>query len=98
MIFAREISIFGIVVEGDAETIIKAIFAADDSYPEYGIVISDVVALADNFRSCSFSHVKHIGNFVAYFLARRFKFGNELQAWMESIPDDLAPLVTHDNA
>ena len=45
MIFAREINIFDIVVEGDAETIIKAILAADDSHPEYGIVISDVVAL-----------------------------------------------------
>ena len=31
-----------------------------------------------------------------HFLARNALYGSELQLWIESCPDDIAPLVTHD--
>ena len=46
--------------------------------------------------SCSFSHVKRVSNSVAHFFARQSKLGNELQEWLDSLPDDLAPLALRD--
>lgn len=66
-------------MEGDVEVIIKTIAAREFSNPEYGQVIQDVLMLAAGFQFCNFSHVKRIGNTVAYFLARIAVFGNELQ-------------------
>ena len=43
-----------------------------------------------------FTHVKRVSNYVAHFLARRSKSGNELQVWLGSLPNNLAPLVTKD--
>lgn len=96
LVFAKELSIFEKVVEGDAKVIVKAIMADDVSYPEYGLVISDAPILAAYFCSCSFTHVKRIGNFVVDFLDRCSKSGNELEIWVKSILDDLA-LVARDN-
>ena len=41
-------------------------------------MINDVLSLARYLQFCSFSHVKCMGNLVAYFLARSSKSGNEL--------------------
>lgn len=63
--------------------------------PEYGHVMQDVLMLAAaGFHSCIFSHVKHIDNIVAHFLARKAVSGNELQVWIGSSPADIALLVT----
>ena len=81
--------------------IIKSLLAKDVSHPRYGHVIShpgyghviqDVLFISSNFLVCNSTHVKHLGNSVAHFLAKRAKLGNELQVWFESIPDDIAPL------
>ena len=40
--------------------------------------------------------MKHLGNFVAHFLTKHAKLGNELQVWFESTPDDIAPLIVQD--
>lgn len=92
--FVKELSIFNCSLEGDAEIIIKALLAGDTNHTAYEHVINDAFVLADGFLFCSFSHVKRLCNSVAHFLARRSKFGNEFQVWIESIPDDIAPLVT----
>ena len=68
----------------------------DSSHPEYGHVVQDGLFLVRELWFCSFSHVKHIDNLVAYFLDRKSKFGSELQVCYNTIPDDIAPLITHD--
>ena len=93
MVFAREVSVFNIEVEGDAEVILKVLLASDVSHLEYGHVISDILVLVAEFRFCCFSHIKHVGNSVTHFIARNSKFGHELQVWMESVLEDIDPLV-----
>jgi len=50
LIFAKELSIFEIILEGDAEVITKALLAEDVSHPEVGLVLNDVLVLAAEFR------------------------------------------------
>ena len=97
MIFARELSLPDAIFEGDAELIIKALRAKEVNHPEYGHVIQDSLVLASYFRVCAFSHVRRVSNSVAHFLARHSKSGLELQVWLDSLPDDLAPLVVRDS-
>lgn len=59
-------------------------------------MLSDVLVLATDFCVCKFSHVKRVGNSVAHYLARKCKFSDELQVWLDSIPEDIAPLVARD--
>ena len=84
------------VFEGDAKQIIKALQAREVHQPEYGHVLQDSLVLASEFRVCMFTHVKRVSNSVAHFLARHSKSGNELQVWLGSFPNNLAPLVTKD--
>ena len=96
MLFAKDLGVVQCIVEGDAEVIIKAL-QKDSSHQEFGRVIQDVLFLAIDFQSCCFSHVNRIGNVVAHCLARSSKSGSELQVWYNSIPEDIAPLVTSDS-
>ena len=78
LLFAKELCIFDVVFERDAELIIKALLGKDVHHPEYGHVIQDSLVLATEFRFCKFDHVKRLGNLVAHFLARCSKSSNEL--------------------
>ena len=79
MILAKDEGVLDCIFEGDAETIIiKAILASDLSHPKYGHVINDILQLYIVFSYSSFSHVKHLGNSVAHFLARSSKSSCEL--------------------
>ncbi|KAK9994655.1 hypothetical protein SO802_024358 [Lithocarpus litseifolius] len=94
--FAKDLSIYEATFEGDAEIVTNALRAGTSNHPEFGLVINDSLALASGFRFCNFAHVKRLGNLVAHFLARKAKSGNVLQVWIESIPDDIAPIVSCD--
>ena len=96
VLFVKEMSIFEATVEGDAEIVISDLKDGRTSNSEFGHIIQDSLVLANELRFCVFSHVKRLGNTVAHYLARKVKSGNELQVWIESTPDDIAPLVYHD--
>lgn len=97
LIFIEELSIFEAIFEGDVEVIIKALLDGEMDQLEYGHVIQDNLVLTFDFRVCNFTHVKCLGNFVAYFFAKRSKLGLELQVWIKSTLDDIAPIVTRDS-
>ena len=97
VLFAKEMSIFEAIVEGDAEIVISALKDGSTSNLEFGHIIQDSLILANDLRLCIFSHVKRLGNTVAHYLARKAKSGNELQVWIEFIPNDIAPLVHRDS-
>lgn len=82
--------------EGHAEVIVRALLSREVEHPKYGHVLQYTHVLATDFQVCNFAHVKHLGNSIAHFLGRRPKSSNELQVWIESIPDDISPLVTRD--
>lgn len=55
MLFAKELSIFETVVEGDAEIIIKALQSKDTRNPEFAHNLFDALVFANDLRVCSFS-------------------------------------------
>ena len=79
LLFAKELCIFDVVFEGDAELIIKALLGREVDHPEYGHVIQDSLVLAADFQFCKFDHVRHLGNSIVHFLTRHSNFSNELQ-------------------
>ena len=84
------------IFEGDAQQIIKALLAKEVHQPEYGHVLQDSLVLSSDFWVCSFTYVKRVSNSIAHFLTRRSKSRNELQVWLDSLPDDLAPFALRD--
>lgn len=94
ILFAKELCIFYATFEGDLEIVTNALRSGESNHLEFGLVILASLVLARGFRSCNFVHVKRLGNLVAHFLARNSKSGNELQVWLESLPDDIAPLIS----
>lgn len=67
--FAKELSIFESIAEGDAEVIVRTLLEKDGSHPEYGHVLNNALSIVAKFHFCMFTHVKHLGNSVAHFLA-----------------------------
>ena len=96
VLFALELSVVDATFEGDVELVSKVLCAGGSNNPEFGLIINDSLSLASGFRFCNFTHVKRLGNSVAHFLARKSISGSELQVWMKSVPDDIAPFVVHD--
>ena len=95
--FAKELGIFDAIFEGDSEVVVKALQARKTNSLEFDLILSDVLLLVSDFRTVLFSLIKRTGNSVAHYLARCAKFGDELQVWMESTPEIIAPLVTREN-
>ena len=56
--FALELGVEKVVLEGDSETIIQALNANSNYVNTFGHIIEDIRALALNFVSFCFSHVK----------------------------------------
>ena len=59
--------------------------------------MDDTLLLASDFRFASFSNVKRLGNSVGHCLAKKAKFIEDLQVWMEYVLEDIAPLVVCDS-
>ena len=69
--FAKELGLDRMVMEGDSETVIKAILGdyMDCSY--MGHVLQDIKLLFSSFSFISVKHIHREGNCVAHKLARR---------------------------
>ena len=74
----KELTIFKAVCEGDVEVIVRALQSKEEEQRKYGHVFQDILVLATDFQVYNFTHVKHLGNSIAHFLARRSKSNNEL--------------------
>lgn len=52
----------------------------------YGNVIDDILALADDFQLCEFSHVKRVCNVVTDMLAKKAKDLVGVRVWLDNPP------------
>ena len=88
VVFAKELCLQSVEVEGDSLCVIQALVAAKSSRTMFGNVIADIHCLVSNIN-CSFSHVKREGNKLAHAFARRVVASADFDMWLEDLPRDL---------
>ena len=94
--FAYEVGIQDITFEGDSLTMIQAINYGGASEAPYRNLIDDITVFDSSLSIVEFKHVKRSCNRVADALAKKAKYGDVFQAWMEDLPPDIAPLAIFD--
>ena len=75
-----------IILEGDCETVIKALTDPSPSLASYGLLIKEAQQLATQPNGVSFQHVGREGNKVAHNLVRYARHVTGFNIWMEDIP------------
>ena len=83
--FAAELGFSRFILEGDSELIIKALQSNEDFLAPFGHIL-EVAKSTTYVNRVSFTHVRRLGNAVAYNLAKHARHVAGLQVWMEDVP------------
>ena len=86
LIFANELGFDKVILEGDFEIAIRAMKCDDYSVASFGHIVSDIKALATQFRCMIFQHTRRQRNMVAHSLARTTCNFPPFCTWMEEVP------------
>jgi len=92
--FAADLGLQCIIFEGT--TIISAVSHGSPVMASFGNIIDDVRHLLPRFSVVSFNHVHRLGNVVAEALAKKASFIVGCHIWMDTLPLDIADLVSFD--
>ena len=96
VLFAWEIDLHQIVLEGDSEFVISSLKSGTNLGSMYGPVIRDVLSFVNSFQSVSFSHSYRQGNAVVDALTKRARLSFQLLVWMKSVPSNVVHFVLAD--
>ena len=94
--FAKELSIFKVVVEGDCLWVVQALKALDRCKTLYGNVIEDTYSQGVTLQHCQFQHVRRDGNKLAHTLARRAILSVDTDVWIKELPSNLEDVFQSD--
>ncbi|XP_075633668.1 uncharacterized protein LOC142606158 [Castanea sativa] len=83
VVFAKELRIFKVVVEGDCLKVVQALKAKERCNTLYGIVIEDAHSQSASLQFCQFLHVRSEGNKLAHTLAKRAVLSVDFDVWVE---------------
>lgn len=92
-IFFVELGLQQVVIEGDSETLFKALSGQCLECSSIGLIITDCKSILGFLQTCSFSRPRRQGNCVAHALAKRARMSSPLLFWMEFVPLDISYLV-----
>ena len=84
MAFAMEIGCPPFIHEGDSVTVIKTLNSEEESLFPFGHILTAAKKMTESI-SFSFSHVRKVGNFVAYNLAKHARYVSDYLVWMEDV-------------
>ena len=96
VVFARELSLFSIIVEGDNMRIVQATSNKRENLTLFGHVIKEIHDSCSSFTKISFQHVRRDGNKLAHALARRAILSADTVVWVEELPTDLEDVFQMD--
>ena len=85
VIFAREMSLFDIIVEGDCLTVIQALLRVGPCALLFGHIIDEIKRLGGVLRRCMFQHVWRDGNRLAHCLAKKAVLSTGFEVWVEDL-------------
>ncbi|OMP03760.1 hypothetical protein COLO4_10225 [Corchorus olitorius] len=84
--WAREMGFGGIIVEGDALSIIRKLNSPNLDFSPVGAYIEEAKSLSVLFRRCCFQYINRNGNLVAHVLAQHsLSLGEEI-VWVDDVP------------
>ena len=94
--FAADLGLQRVIFEGDSTTIISAVSHGSSVMVSFGNIIDDVRHLLPRFSVVSFNHVHCSGNVVVDALAKKASSIVGYHIWMDTLPLDIAELVSFD--
>ena len=92
MELAVEIGLANIVLEGNNETLFKALKSGDRSLAQHGHLIKGILFLSSYCLAFIVSFVRRQCNKLAHSLARKGKSLPSMTIWMEDVPPDLVSI------
>ena len=96
LVFAKDISIHNLIMEGDSLIIYRMLCETSDPPSSVAAIIQRVQELCKEFRGVEFSHVRRQGNSPAYLLARHVLGIVDYVTWIEENPYFLEQVFDHD--
>ena len=93
ILFAKDLNLSSIILEGDSEIITRALQAEDQSLASYGNIIEEIRFHTDSFLNFRVSHVKRKWNSVAHNLVSHV---SGLVVWMEEVPSHILLVLLAD--
>ena len=94
--FAKELSLHEVLLEGDSQIVINALADGRADQSIYGHIIDDILHEAAQLSFTDFIYVNRNCNRVANTLAKKAKSGVEFKVWLEDIPKEFVPLALAD--
>ena len=89
MVFAQELSLTNVIIEGDCLRVIHTLVYSGWCKTLFTQVIEETKRLGESLRLCQFLHVKRDGNKLAHALARKAVSSADTVVWVEELPSDL---------
>ena len=89
VVFAQELSLSKVVVEGDCLQVVTTLNASDCCKTMYGNVVEETRRQARRLQQCQFHHVRWEGNKLVHALTRREVSSTNCDIWIEKLPSDL---------
>lgn len=96
VVFAKELCIFKVIVEGDCLRVVQALKAKERCNTLYGNIIEDARNQSLSLDFCQFQHVRRDGNKLAHALARRAVSSTDFDVWVEDLPSELEVVFQSD--
>ena len=96
MVFAHEIGLSSIILEGDSKMVIKALRSDDEPLASFVHLIEYAKSYADTFSSIRFFHNRRQVNSVIPYLIRHAKHVSNLYVCMEDVPSHLNDVILAD--
>ena len=89
IVFAQEMSLSKVVVEGDCLRVVSTLNASVCCNTLYGNVIEGTCRWCCQFQHCQFQHVIRRGNMLTHTLAKRVVSFANYNVWVEELPSNL---------
>ena len=86
LIFANDIGVRRVILEGDSLAVIKALREGEQPLSPTGPLLEHVGMYSQRFETVLYSHSKREGNSVAHSLARYANSISDFLVWMEDVP------------
>ena len=96
VIFARELSLFNVIIKGDCLRVLQALNCVGHCQIMFSHIINETKRLGGMLQKCQFQHVGREGNRLAHNLAIRAVLYVDIDVWVKDLPKDLDDIFQFD--